>query len=493
MSSNEFVVTVPMPFTGESIVDGVLVNWLVAEGDQVKKGQHVAEIETEKSVWEFESPCDGVVVAFKAQPGDVVDVQAPLFEITTADENMRHLAFGAPAESKPTEDAVADRVAGAETVRISPRVKKLLRDAGVGEDQWAEIVRKNGGRVEAEQIELYLAGRKSASKGAPSARACYIAGLGTYTPERIVANDHFAGHFDDIDESYIEKVTGIRERRWANGESTSDMAVEAARAALGRSGVRADEIEMLILATTTADMPLPASACIVASKLGCGDIAAFDIQAACSGWLYALSIGRNYIQSGACSRVLVIAAEMMSVFTDITDRATGFLFGDGAGAAVLGTDPSGHRLSNVVMRTDTEGYDIIYRKGGGSSMPFRAMQSPKDEYWVMDGGRMFRSAVTGFSDVIVKAIEKEGLSLDEITWFVPHQANQRILKTVAHRLKADPDRFFSNIHRLGNTSAASIPLALEDLQSQEELSKGDRILLCAVGAGLTSAACIIEW
>ena len=192
-------------------------------------------------------------------------------------------------------------------------------------------------------------------------------------------------------------------------------------------------------------MPLPASACVVAEAIGCDGVPAFDIQAACSGWLYALSIGREFIRGRAYSNILVVAAETMSVFTDPTDRATGFLFGDGAGAAVLSSEAPGHELSDVVMGTDTEGYDIIYRKAGGALMPAHAMTSPRDEFWVMDGGRMFRSAVKGFSDVILSVIEREGISIDQVNWFVPHQANQRILKTVAHRLKADPRKFFSNI------------------------------------------------
>jgi 3-oxoacyl-(acyl-carrier-protein) synthase III len=497
MPTGEFVAAIPMPFTGESIVDGILVSWLVEPGDTVTRGQHVAELETEKSVWEFESPCDGVIEALSVEPGDVVDVNSPIFEIRTVDEDVRHLAVAGEAAPAEVDDEAEEAVLDEKGIRIAPRIKKMLREAGVAVTEWLEIAKRNGGRIQADQVESYLAGLKRQKSMAVSEKRkkteCYIAAIGTYTPKKIVGNDHFVEHFDDIDESYIEKVTGIRERRWVESESTSDMAIEASKRALENSGIEADEIEMVILATTTADMPLPASACLVASKLGCDGVPAFDVQAACSGWLYALSIGREYVLGGRYRKVLVVAAETMSAFTDITDRATGFLFGDGAGAAILSTDSSGHRLSEVVMKTDTNGYDIIYRKAGGTVMPLRNMSSPRDEFWVMDGGRMFRSAVTGFSNAITDVIVQEKAKLGDIAWFVPHQANQRILKTVAHRLKAEQNKFFSNIHRMGNTSAASIPLALIDLQAQHQLNKGDKVLLCAVGAGLTSASCIIEW
>lgn len=490
---SDFVVTIPMPFTGESIVDGILVSWMIKPGDVVEKGQFVAEIETEKSVWEFESPCAGEVVSLKAESGDVVDVKAPLFDIRTSDANVRHLLESeSPKESEILETVVAKRDAS----QVSPRAKKMLRDAGIGESHWMDVAALNAeGRIGTVEIDRYLTrqNREASQNGSSPTITCRIAGIGTYTPPRVIKNNHFVEHFEDIDETYIEKVTGIRERRWVDDESTSDMAIAAAREAMARSHVESSQIDMIILASTTADMPLPASACLVADALGCSGVPAYDIQAACSGWLYGLSIARQYIQSGSCSNVLVIASETMSTFTDITDRATGFLFGDGAGAAVLSAADGGHEISDVVMRTETSGYDIIYRKAGGTIMPPKSMDSPRDEFWVMDGGRMFRSAVKGFSGVILETIEKERLTIDEIDWFVPHQANQRILKSVAHRLKADTEKFFSNIRLLGNTSAASIPLALEDLQAQQNISKGDVILLCAVGAGLTSAGCVIRW
>jgi 3-oxoacyl-[acyl-carrier-protein] synthase-3 len=228
-------------------------------------------------------------------------------------------------------------------------------------------------------------------------------------------------------------------------------------------------------------------------KLGCRTIPAFDLQAACSGWLYGLSVGRQFIANGSYKKVLVVAAEAMSRYTDPADRATAFLFGDGAGAAVLSSEADGHLLSDIVLQADGSGYDIIYRKAGGAVMPYREMTSPKDEYWYMDGGRMFRSAVETFSRIIQLVAERARLSLDDFDWFIPHQANQRILKAVAKKVKTVPEKFFSNIKHLGNTSAASIPLALRDLERNRQVRSGEKLLLCSVGAGLTYAGCVLTW
>jgi 3-oxoacyl-[acyl-carrier-protein] synthase III len=217
------------------------------------------------------------------------------------------------------------------------------------------------------------------------------------------------------------------------------------------------------------------------------------MQAACSGWLYGLSIAQQYLKTGTYKNILVIASETMSRFTDTTDRATAFLFGDGAGAAVVSSEATGHNLTDIVLKTYSSGYDIIYRKAGGSLMPPREMQSREDEYWFMDGGRMFRSAVEAFSDIIETVSDIAKTTVKDFNWFIPHQANERILKSVAKRVKAQPERFFSNIRNLGNTSAASIPLALKDLAEKQEVSSGDKLLLCAVGAGLTSAGAVLTW
>lgn len=520
-----FVASIPMPFTGESIVDGILVTWHVKPGDKIKKGQHIADIETEKSTWDFEAPCSGEVVDLKCQEGDVVDVGAALLEVSTGDADVRHLEKGAaaattaragrigsegnrgPADAtsgSSARQAMAERHAQDEETgrsrfrRLSPRLKKMVSDANIGEAELARIAATGpDGQLTAADIGSYLDQLEAQEQAAGGAlRSCYVRGIGTHVPSKIVENHSFLKDFTDINENYIEKVTGIRQRRWAETETTSDLAVLASRAALESSGIDKRDLDLIIVATTTPDMPLPATACAVQQKLGCTHIPAFDIAAACSGWLYALSIGRQYVQTGVYRNVLVVAAEVMSKFTDKTDRATAFLFGDGAGAAVLSSEKgadSDHRLGHIIMEADSSGYDIIDRKAGGSQLPPGSDVEAGAEYWYMDGGRMFRGAVTAFSDIIESVARQSGVPLEDFDWVVPHQANQRILKSVAHKLKVPMERFFFNIEKYGNTSAASIPLCLKEMETSGRLRPGQKVLLCAVGAGLTIAGGVITW
>jgi len=512
-----FVASIPMPFTGESIVDGILVSWHVKPGDRIKKGQHIADIETEKSTWDFEAPCNGEVVALKCDEGDVVDVGAALLEVSTGDADVKHLEKGAAAatsaragkigsggDGSAARQAIVERHAQEEETgrsrfrRLSPRLKKMVTDANIGEAELARIEASGpDGQLTAADIGTYLdelEAQEQASGGV--LRSCYVRGIGTHVPSKVVENSAFLKDFTDINENYIEKVTGIRQRRWAETETTSDLAVLASRAALESSGIDKRDLDLIIVATTTPDMPLPATACAVQQKLGCTHIPAFDIAAACSGWLYALSIGRQYVQTGVYRNVLVIAAEVMSKFTDKTDRATAFLFGDGAGAAVLSSEKgpdSDHRLSHLILEADSSGYDIIDRKAGGSQLPPGSDVDDGAEYWYMDGGRMFRGAVTAFSDIIESVARDSGIALEDFDWVVPHQANQRILKSVAHKLKVPMERFFFNIEKYGNTSAASIPLCLKEMEASGRLKPGQKVLLCAVGAGLTIAGGVLTW
>ena len=516
-----FVASIPMPFTGESIVDGILVAWLVKVGDTIHKGQHIADIETEKSTWDFEAPCNGEVVALNCAEGDVVDVGAPLLEVRTEDADVRHLEKGAaaptairagripdhsgngtsPGHSSSTAGAADSRkteIGQALFRRLSPRLKKMVTDNNIREAALAGIHATGpDGQLTAADIGKYLDELEASKEsGVSGLRPCYLRGIGTHVPAKIVENSEFLTAFSDINENYIEKVTGIKQRRWAEKETTSDLAVLASGAALEAAGIDRGELDLIIVATTTPDMPLPASACAVQKKLGCTRIPAFDIAAACSGWLYALSIGRQFVRSGVYRNVLVVAAEVMSKFTDKTDRATAFLFGDGAGAAVLSSEPGPgkpHELSHIIMEADSSGYDIIDRKAGGSQLPPGSNHTAGDEYWFMDGGRMFRGAVTAFSEIIEAVALDSGVALGDFAWIVPHQANQRILKTVAHKLQLPMDRFFFNIEKYGNTSAASIPLCLKEMELSGKLKPGDKILLCAVGAGLTIAGGVLTW
>jgi 3-oxoacyl-(acyl-carrier-protein) synthase III len=493
-----FLVTIPMPFHGESVVEGVLLGWRVKPGDKVSRGQPLAEIETEKSVWTFDSPCDGEIVELKAGVSEIVAVSAPLLLVRTQDENVRHLI--AAADDPPAERSAHPKPEPAPTAvpkaynagagvsglgRLTPRVKGMLRGQIVSAKELEELRHRQGlAYVTGRHVEGHLNGRGRTA-------VCHMAGLGVWVPERVVPNTDFRAAFPDASETYIEQVTGIAERRYiADGEGTCDLAERASRAALEKAGIQATDLDMIILATTTPDMPVPATACAVQQRLGASGVPAFDLSAACSGWLYGLSVARQFLQTGACRTVLVIAAEAMSRFTDPTDRATAFLFGDGAGAAVLSSSLPGPVLSDVLMSTDSEGYDIIYRKGGGALEP---SSHNGNGYWHMDGKRMYQAAVRMFSDGILRVLARERLTLDDIRWIVPHQANERMWKAVAKQVGVPADRFFSNIRGYGNTSAATIPIALRDLVASGELQAGDRIILAAVGAGLTAASCLVTW
>lgn len=511
MEDQEYNIVVPMPFTGESIVDGIVIKWLIQPGDTVKKGDSLAEIETEKSTWEYESPCDGKIVNLLASEGDVVEVNAPLLSMLTRDRNVVHLSEerlvnGKMPSGRGEQDKEDDlsikgkeepstKAEKGETLRISPRIRQLLREHSIDEGALDSIDGSGkDGRVTADDIEAYLDQKEPEN----STKTCFIAGIGAYVPTLVIDNRNCSEYFPDIDEEYIEKVTGIQERRYLEeGATTSDMAVSAGKRALKEAGISAEELDLVILATTTPDMPLPATACAVIEKLGCPKIPAFDLAAACSGWLYGLSVGKQFIQTGVYRRILVIAAEAMSRFTDRTDRATAFLFGDGAGAAVLTGDEErkgkGHVLKNIILKADSSGYDIIYRKTGGSSHPPGVEPGQGDEYWYMDGGRMFREAVSSFSNVILEVLKDAHISTSHIDRMVPHQANQRILRAVAKKTGIQYEKVFLNIHKYGNTSAASIPIALDELSRSGGVKPEDVVLLCAVGAGLTSAGCLVRW
>lgn len=496
-----FFVSIPMPFVGESILDGVLLHWLVKPGDKVGKGKILAEIETEKSTWEFESPCDGEVVKLHAEEGDVIEVGKPIIDLKTADSAMTHMMDQKKTEKTPALGARTPAEPAPErgsAQRLSPGVKKLMRDHHITETE-LPLIKGSGkeSRINAEDIIKYAKERGGGAPGIVQAkRPCNLAAIGTFVPDRIVKNDAFAGRFEDINENYIQKVTGIEERRYIDDDqTTSDMAVEAGRKALEYAEINPDRLDLIIVATSTPDLPLPACACAVQQKLHAKAVPAFDLSAACSGWLYGLSVAREFIENGSMKNILVIGAETMSRFTNPLDKATAFLFGDGAGAAVVSSELKGHALSRVHMETDGTLYDIILRRGGGASYPVQGNKKifVEDFWFTMDGHRMFREAVASFRTIINLVLRKEKTALDEFKWIVPHQANRRILKAVAHEVGIPVDKIFSNIQSYGNTSAASIPLALKELEMRDLVGYGDKLLLCSVGAGVTTAGCVVTW
>jgi len=325
-------------------------------------------------------------------------------------------------------------------------------------------------------------------------RTCSISAVGSYVPEKVLTNADLEKLVETTDD-WITSRTGIRERRIAaDGEHTSDMATEAARRALKCAEVDAANVDLIILATITPDMPFPATACLVQEKIGAHNAAAFDIEAACSGFVYALEIGQQFIMSRTYNTVLVIGAEKLSSIVDWEDRNTCVLFGDGAGAAVLQNRQNTHGLLTTCMGADGRKASILSQPGGGCLNPSTSQSvSDRLHYLRMDGQEVFKNAVTAMATAAREALARCEIGIERIKCIIPHQANMRILKAVSDRLGATEDQVFSNLQFYGNTSAASVAIALDEAVQQGHVQQGDLILLLVFGAGLTWGAAIIEW
>jgi 3-oxoacyl-[acyl-carrier-protein] synthase-3 len=323
-----------------------------------------------------------------------------------------------------------------------------------------------------------------------------ILGTGSYAPERILTNEELAATVDSTDE-WIRARSGIRERRIAApGESTSDMAVHAARRALDDAGVTAAEVDLVVVATMTPDMVMPACACLVQHKLGVPTSAAcFDLNAACSGFLFALDTVCAMVGSGRYRKALVIGAEKVSAVLDWQDRTTCVLFGDGAGAVVIGLSPEeGRGLIGTRLGTSGDGADLLYIPSGGSSSPSTPESiAARDHCIRMKGREVFKSAVRGMDESARDILEQHHLHADQIALVIPHQANLRIIQAISEYLELPMDRFFVNVDRYGNTSAASIPLALDEARRGGRIKPGDLTLLVAFGAGLTYGSALLRW
>ncbi len=318
-----------------------------------------------------------------------------------------------------------------------------------------------------------------------------ILGSGGYLPERVLTNDDLAAMVDTSDEWIVQR-TGIRRRHLAApGQFTSDLATIAARRALDHAGLSPADIDLIILATTTPDLTFPATAVAVQAKLGMTHGAAFDIQAACSGFVYGLTTADSLLKAGAARRALVIGAETLSRLVDWTDRSTCVLFGDGAGAVVVGREdaPAGRRASGILaarLRSDGRYQDQLYVDGGPSS-------TGTVGHLRMEGKEVFRHAVGMIADVIEDCLAAAGLTTDDIDWFVPHQANIRIIDGSARKLGIADEKVVRTVQDHGNTSAASIPLALSVAVADGRIKRGDVVLLEAMGGGFTWGAVLVRW
>jgi 3-oxoacyl-[acyl-carrier-protein] synthase III len=325
-------------------------------------------------------------------------------------------------------------------------------------------------------------------------RSCSIAGVGSYVPTRVLTNAELEKAVSTSDE-WITSRTGIKERRIAaKDEFTSDLATQAGLRAMAMAGVTAEQLDLIVVATITPDMPFPSTSALVQSNLGARRAAAFDIQAACSGFIYGLEVAQQFIMSRTYDTVLVIGAEKLSSIVDWQDRNTCVLFGDGAGAAVLRNRPNSHGLLTAVMGTDGTKADLLFMAGGGSRCPATAESvAARQHYLRMEGKETFKSAVQAMQTAAEEALRRCDIDITQIKCIVPHQANLRIIQAVGERLGAKPEQMFINLHKYGNTSAASVAIALDEAIQSGRVQKGDLLLLVVFGAGLTWGAAVIEW
>lgn len=319
-----------------------------------------------------------------------------------------------------------------------------------------------------------------------------IMGTGSYVPERILTNNDLAKIVDTNDE-WITTRTGIRERRIASDdEATSDLAFKAAEKAIIDAGIDKNEIELIIVATMTQDHLTPSTAALVQDKLGI-KAAAFDVSAACTGFIYGFTAGYSFIKAGIYKKVLVIGAETMSRVTDWEDRGTCILFGDGAGAVVLGEVETGGFLASHLAADGSGACELIVPAGGSRKVATAETIENREVYLKMNGREVFKFAVKAFPESVENVLTQQNLTADDIDIFIPHQANVRIIEAIAKRFKQPLDKFFVNLHKYGNTSGASIPIALDEASKEGRFKKGDKIVATGFGGGLTYGSILFEW
>jgi 3-oxoacyl-[acyl-carrier-protein] synthase-3 len=437
MDENTFRLPLYLPAQGAAESEATIIEWCISEGDRFEKGQVLAQIDSAKSVFDFQSPCRGRLIRLLHLDGETVAFDQPVMEIETADETMRQWlppTVAAEGKGKPEATALPDR----------------------------EVT---------------------------DGESAVILAVGGYLPKQVVPNAALLAAFPETTEDYIYQVTGIRQRHWAaDNEKSSDMAYAASLEAIRKAGIATKDIDAVIVTTTTPDMAMPSTACILQDRLNLTTIPAFDLNAACSGWLYGVAMARSMIFSGMARNVLTVGVDINSRFLDRKDLHTCFLFGDGAGAAIVSAGRSGHRIRQVILGADTRGLHMAQRHQAGG-LP--AHSNAFDPCVRIDGHALFRFATESFANLVHDVIVKTGWTPEDTRWIIPHQANGRILRAAARRGRVPFDRFYLNIERLGNTSSASIPLALVDVE--DRLQPGDKLVFCSVGAGMTTAAMSVEW
>ncbi len=339
-----------------------------------------------------------------------------------------------------------------------------------------------------------MSASKRTSSPGPAFRSASIVGTGSALPDRVLTNADLEKMVETNDE-WITTRTGIRERRIAAADQcTSDLGTMAARKALADANLTADKVDMIICATITPDMPFPCTAALIQSKIGASHSACFDIEAACTGFVYGLEIGRQFVMSGTCQTVLVIAAEKLSSIVDWKDRNTCVLFGDGAGAAVIRHVEGSSGILSTSLGANGKHGDLLCMPGGGAKHPASKKTVLEGLHFLkMSGKEVYKHAVLSMHRATQEALEKAHLTMEDITFVIPHQANRRILEGLAERLDIGIDRFYINLDRYGNMSAASAAVALDEAAHENCFKRGDLILMVAFGAGLTWGATVIRW
>ncbi len=525
-----YLIDVPVPSMGATVSELTVIDIKTQAGAKVAKGEKIAELESDKSVFEFESPCDGVIREVVCRAGDIVPSGAPFVRMDTADESLRHLQSSNGSAAKPAKTEEPARVPASSTpvaraitvapaapaalaakpsgLQWTPRAVKLLQEAGVDPSTVTDLAATGpGGRISGDDVTRYLATHSSpslptqpvaqprASVSAGTETVC-IAGVGYAVPNNIRPTSEILKAFPGRTEEEMVKLTGIKERRYADeGSSATDLAAIAVQHALVLANMKIEQIDGIIMATVIPDQPIPSMACALARRLGIPHALAFDLNAACSGWLYALEVGRTFILGGTAKNLIVVTAELLSRITNPRDHETAFLFGDGAGAAVLTSAPGGHRLHRMGLSSDATQFDAIERRGGGARqpVPHPGGHDRDDFYLRMNGTAVFKSAVIGFADQIEATLARHQLKADDIQWIVPHQANERILRAVGKRVGIPYEKFVVTIAKYGNTSGASVSMALGWAVEEGIFQPGDKIVFCSVGAGLTFAGGLLVW
>src|SRR5437868_1923732 len=335
---------------------------------------------------------------------------------------------------------------------------------------------------------------RSSPRSTRNQRTVSIIGTGSYAPDKILTNEDLS-HMVDTSDEWITTRTGIKERRIAaKDEMTSDMAAKAALKALEQAQISTEDVQLLLVATATPDMIFPATACFVQKKIGARNAACLDISAACAGFLFGIEIAQQFIASGTYDTVLVIGADKLTSITNWTDRNTCVLFGDGAGAAVLGHRGSAHGVISTNMGSDGEYTDILFMPGGGSKTPITAQNAHLNLQTIhMSGKEVYKQAVIAMLAAARRAIDEAGLTVDDIACVIPHQANLRIIEAIGERLGIPREKVFVNLDRYGNTSAAAVAIALDEANRSGRIKSGDYVLMVVFGGGLTWASTIVEW